>query len=771
MLAPFESYESPLQPTLDSDLNGVFLNQIPDPLNPDVPYYTVKAQQNPTVYFHGEPITWYFQGWAGDPDSVAFEYAGRESTAVVFKESNAVVKAKYKGHLASSVNGTTADNNQRKIVRATPSSPNVYMVYEDNGEIYFTSSSNNGTDWSPEIRLSEGDGNNHFPSIAINEPGNLAVTWEQHDLSNNLIWIVIKMYHNDQWLLPRKDYAFETTAFNYPATPVVASLGPTNEGAPDVHAWLFVWRKYPTSEHKIEYRITDYAGDCYESGVVPNSDGSGNASNPTIGSGIEFHLGIDKKVYIAFNYYYYIRTVRLNWEEENERWNWGTTRDLYYASSGKPQASADGNHFIHFTWQAGYGSYTNGTYLVHQKVNTANDNWSTVFTYYNSQGVKNVNTTGHFKNGGDPLENNGTTLFWQNNQNAIYARQNINGNWGAPVYLRNNTVYPNSSKIASKNNIPYVSTSETSAPYLLSAAILNLEEPEEKLLTTTSETWPETKHYRAFHLMNDSLLFAFLETGDFTLNGSNLITLSTLNSGFSGIMNLASAAQFLKTASFPLSKSPATITYDFTGWIQNMAFLSPNSEPLKIKLCLYDKPKGQFIQCIDSLEISEGNFYSFQQREIHFLPQLISTQEVYLRTEFKNLDPRIRVPVKSIAIDVERIEEDPSLFSKQNSPLSSVQVNTAKPTHFKLSQNFPNPFNPSTTISFDLPEDVNVRVDIFDVAGRKIRALVNEPKIAGSYGVIWNGNDDNGRPVASGLYVYRIQAGDFAQSKKLLFMK
>ncbi len=156
MLAPFESYESPLQPTLDSDLNGDFLNQIPDPLNPDVPYYTVKAQQNPTVYFHGEPITWYFQGWAGDPDSVAFEYAGRESTAVVFKESNAVVKAKYKGHLASSVNGTTADNNQRKIVRATPSSPNVYMVYEDNGEIYFTSSSNNGTDSEPRNSVKRG---------------------------------------------------------------------------------------------------------------------------------------------------------------------------------------------------------------------------------------------------------------------------------------------------------------------------------------------------------------------------------------------------------------------------------------------------------------------------------------------------------------------------------------------------------------------------------------------------------------------------------------
>ena len=93
------------------------------------------------------------------------------------------------------------------------------------------------------------------------------------------------------------------------------------------------------------------------------------------------------------------------------------------------------------------------------------------------------------------------------------------------------------------------------------------------------------------------------------------------------------------------------------------------------------------------------------------------------------------------------------------------------PTQFELRQNYPNPFNPTTTISFDLPEDANVMVDIFDVAGRKIRTLINEPKEAGTHQVMWDGQDDHGNSVASGVYVYRIQAGDFVQSKKLLFMK
>jgi flagellar hook assembly protein FlgD len=62
-------------------------------------------------------------------------------------------------------------------------------------------------------------------------------------------------------------------------------------------------------------------------------------------------------------------------------------------------------------------------------------------------------------------------------------------------------------------------------------------------------------------------------------------------------------------------------------------------------------------------------------------------------------------------------------------------------------------------------------LEIFDIAGRLICTLVDEPREAGSHQVIWNGQDAHGNSVASGVYVYRIQAGDFVQSKKLLFMK
>jgi hypothetical protein len=90
---------------------------------------------------------------------------------------------------------------------------------------------------------------------------------------------------------------------------------------------------------------------------------------------------------------------------------------------------------------------------------------------------------------------------------------------------------------------------------------------------------------------------------------------------------------------------------------------------------------------------------------------------------------------------------------------------------FALHQNFPNPGNPSTSIVFDLAQDSPVRLEIFDVSGHKIRTLINESRSAGTHQIRWTGEDDLGNSVASGLYIYRIQAGDFVQSKKMLFVK
>lgn len=94
-----------------------------------------------------------------------------------------------------------------------------------------------------------------------------------------------------------------------------------------------------------------------------------------------------------------------------------------------------------------------------------------------------------------------------------------------------------------------------------------------------------------------------------------------------------------------------------------------------------------------------------------------------------------------------------------------VEVMT-QPFDFTLYQNYPNPFNPSTNIKYEVPSITNVKLEIFDVLGKSIRTLVNQEKPAGRYELLFDGSS-----LSSGLYYYRIIAGDFVQTKKMMLIK
>ena len=93
------------------------------------------------------------------------------------------------------------------------------------------------------------------------------------------------------------------------------------------------------------------------------------------------------------------------------------------------------------------------------------------------------------------------------------------------------------------------------------------------------------------------------------------------------------------------------------------------------------------------------------------------------------------------------------------------------PDVFALHQNYPNPFNPTTQIQYDLPEDKNVTIAIYDVMGRNIRTLMNGRQTAGYHSVRWDAKNDTGEGVAAGMYIYTIQAGEFRATKKMVLLK
>jgi hypothetical protein len=99
------------------------------------------------------------------------------------------------------------------------------------------------------------------------------------------------------------------------------------------------------------------------------------------------------------------------------------------------------------------------------------------------------------------------------------------------------------------------------------------------------------------------------------------------------------------------------------------------------------------------------------------------------------------------------------------------------PTSFALEQNYPNPFNPSTTVEYALPIDAIVTLKIYNILGQEIATLVDESKSTGYYTVLWNGRNQFGSQVATGIYFYRIEAKPadggqpFKSLKKMLLIK
>ena len=115
-----------------------------------------------------------------------------------------------------------------------------------------------------------------------------------------------------------------------------------------------------------------------------------------------------------------------------------------------------------------------------------------------------------------------------------------------------------------------------------------------------------------------------------------------------------------------------------------------------------------------------------------------------------------------------RVGLDTSECEEQQLAISNA---ITAPETFRLHPNYPNPFNPFTTISYNLPEDALVNITIYDMLGRTIKTLVNENQSSGHNSIIWNATNDYNRLVSAGLYIYKVEAGKFKKRKKMLLLK
>ncbi|MGB5528359.1 MAG: T9SS type A sorting domain-containing protein, partial [Ignavibacteriaceae bacterium] len=155
----------------------------------------------------------------------------------------------------------------------------------------------------------------------------------------------------------------------------------------------------------------------------------------------------------------------------------------------------------------------------------------------------------------------------------------------------------------------------------------------------------------------------------------------------------------------------------------------------------------------------------FNQGSTYWVNNLYSdTSYQKLGSELANFS--VTLPAYGSAVYTISTEEQ-SLILPPIPPIVSVddEIN-AQPEDYNLYQNYPNPFNPSTTIRYSVIKPDVVRIKIYDILGREVKTLVNELKQAGTYEVQFNASE-----IASGIYLYRIESGNFVQTKKMILLK
>jgi hypothetical protein len=171
----------------------------------------------------------------------------------------------------------------------------------------------------------------------------------------------------------------------------------------------------------------------------------------------------------------------------------------------------------------------------------------------------------------------------------------------------------------------------------------------------------------------------------------------------------------------------------------------------------------------DASEETDFNYFRiYRDTDPGFIPNTPIAEIIETFYSDTDVDVNSTYYYKLSAVDIHDNESEYS--DEVNASVLSINE-IILPEKFSLHQNYPNPFNPVTTIRYDLAEISDVRLVIYDLLGREVIALLNKKEEAGFKSVVWDGLDNSGNPVSTGVYIYRISAGDYSMTRKMVLLK
>ena len=762
MSAPFISRASPFQPNLTNSYGGnkylgVFTNQSGPP-KWDPPYYSISFPSQ-SVSVGGTNHSLYFLNWSAT--GATLQNQNSAQTPVVFTSSSATVTANVKGSLLSSVSSASGYGNQSSIVRDYQG--NLDMVYASAGEIWYTKSTDNGQTWSPEVRISAGDGYARNPSITqwyFNGTGypnafEVCVVWVDAyqaflGFSYNVFYRVLDLNSNS-WgsigtvddppsggvghakpdsrpaatLIMSGGYQYITVAFEGAGTGIlIMSQNPYDTWYSETLS------STDTTCGNPELFTTDYSSlggflmyltydDGYDVCMAYSRNPTPSSGTPSFSAPYEINSGI----------------------ECSENTSLGIT--------------VDGAGTVRFTWRGFDPLYYYQYAIWERSLSWAGWEWSSPVEFAGYSDFDEPSICGHVNS------DYGATIMFhdETSTNPVYEVMSDNGgsSWsGGPgnpgLQITTNASYPNLPSTSDPADIPFVLTATNTTPYALEPGMRN----------DSAGTGGLYKEGAAGTGLRFSQVVQVVDT---TRGLAAAFDLSNVQVSRSGAATVS--AKLVQTSLDSSRGSVISITPSLSGSLANAGTYLTFYGNLDVKMvhgsasvALALEDSGSNIPLMNLLEQSVVD--SLRHRadssfSVGIPPGMLQTNPKLAVLVDGKPDTTARLMLVNVYFLNDSSHSNGGGYAPASIPL---------PTNYNLSQNYPNPFNPTTTIDYALPVSGYVTLRIYDVLGREVRTLVNGDEPAGYDNVVFDAST-----LPSGVYFYRITAGKFTSVKKLVLIK
>jgi photosystem II stability/assembly factor-like uncharacterized protein len=692
------------------------------------PKYRIEAPLTQNILVNGQSIPATFNRWS-ILSGAADLNIDQEITDVTFLSTTpTTISAEYKLSLTSSNGETFKYPGQRRIAKSN----NNYlcMVYESNGKIWTQLSSNNGTSWSPPEKQYEAGTK---PTICGYGDDFILLVQKAGEFT------LSRLVLNGMSVYKSFEYSY------VPSITISDSSNGTIACSPN-GLLVFCW----SGNKKVNFKFFNVNASSF-------TEYSGTNSSGTFGAGTS-NVHLTPAIATSISEYGFTDAFYLTWEQRN-----ASVSNIMAKKFGKRNGNIDITYFAQQSISSGNGYTKNYT----PSIVTLND------------GNAKINWIGQRNSPSNPDVQENVSMFKLSEGSVFYGYGNLvtstqvnRSNSGfllaysqnGPIYYKTHTTYnhPQIYSLAGltgsqvqvaegiSNSVAIASLNTNSQPYKINFGAIGLAKSDGYSIANGRGG-----------IITQGEVDVYFTLGDVYVDGSAVPYVELMDS--TGILNTDSISRYVKTIPFNLSDN-SVFTFSVQFGISDTAAaksLFENDASIRFSVKLLDSETKEIIGEYDDVTFNRINPTRYDN-----LSYLVNTNGIGNRNV-----------ILVLSVDVNEIEPQVSIINRQSNDYIIAKKGEEnyirlhyngkeEVIDYLLTQNFPNPFNPATTINYALPKSGNVILKVYDILGKEVATLVNNHQETGRYSVQFDATK-----LASGMYIYKLTSGTFTEVKKMMLVK